>query len=54
MFGNEHVRIREILLDLRLKVYYIDRQTIMKVNKVVYLLFFDIIDIGVKYANKEK
>ena len=27
-FGNEIVRIREILLDLRLKVNYVKRQTI--------------------------
>ena len=29
-FGNELVRIREILLDLRLKVNYINSQTIIK------------------------
>ena len=39
-FGNELVRIREILLDLRLKVYYCDSQTIPKKLKVVNLLFF--------------
>ena len=27
-FGNEIVKIREILLDLRLKVYYIESQAI--------------------------
>ena len=34
-FGNGIVRNREILLDLRLKVYYIDSQTINLNVKVV-------------------
>jgi len=37
--GNEIVRIREILLDLRLKVYYIESQTINLNVKVESLLF---------------
>ena len=42
-FGNEIVRIREILLDLRLKVYYIDSQTInlnVKVESLLFLFIF--------------
>lgn len=39
-FGNEIVRVREILLDLRLKVYYSDSQTINLIIKVGLLLFF--------------
>ena len=42
-FGNELVRIREILLDLRLKVYFIDSQTISERLKVVFTTFFVII-----------
>ena len=41
--GNEIVRIREILLDLRLKVYYIDSQTInlnVKVESLLFLFIF--------------
>ena len=33
IFGNEDVEIREILLDLWLKVNYIERQTIFEKNK---------------------
>ena len=43
--GNEFVRIREILLDLRLKVYYKESQTISRRIKVENLLFFDIIKV---------
>ena len=36
--GNGFVEIREILLDLRLKVNYIERQTIIVVNERVGII----------------
>ena len=46
-FGNEIVGIREILLDLRLRVNY--SNTITKLNSMQILFFFDIIFVGDEY-----
>lgn len=39
-FGNEVVESREILLDLRLRVYYIDaKQLVLKLSSVITTFF---------------
>lgn len=49
-FGNELVEIREILLDLRLKVNYSDSQAIYKKQSRLTTFFYVIISQGEEYV----
>ena len=53
MFGNEYVRIREILLDLRLKVYYVYATIKRWYENTVFFCYNEMGDIVSKDSNLE-
>ena len=54
-FGNEVVESREILLDLRLRVYYIDaKQLVLKLSSVITTFFCYNVNVGDKKCLKGK